>query len=503
MRTTFFLLLISACTPPIELILRPVNLTQGPTIKSIEFVGETVGDGCGKTFSGRQDIVAELPFVAPVQIPNDALNCSVQLETRLFVDAVEVGRASASLSPGQKEATLLFTLCSNGALEEQEACDDANLTDGDGCDSTCKKTGCASGVSTPGELCFFENDNLVGPAGPLQVLSEDVNGDGQPDLIAPYAASDLFGTPEAVRVFLNDGGTFESSQPITLPGIKRLTLGDIDADGDPDIIGTVKQPSLAPQVVVLLNEEGEFSLTQQSFLSAQDAGVLALGSLNGDQFPDLVYLDPAANTLNVLLATPKGGFGNQQQSFAVGAGPVALALADLDNNGKLDAVTANASGSVSVLLNDGASFVANPPLSVGGVPSALVLGDFDTTPGLDLAVVKQDNTGGNLLVFQGNEDGDFQPFGVFDAPLTLSALIAADLDLDGDLDLAFTSQIDSVIAVQFNDGNGQFDSPPDVTGGIFDTRQGPISLSVSDLNGDGVPDLVAAGKNLGVLLSNP
>src|SRR5262249_55232149 len=40
-----------------------------------------------------------------------------------------------------------------------EQCDDGNLTDGDGCDSTCRKTGCGSGVVTAGETC--DDGNLI------------------------------------------------------------------------------------------------------------------------------------------------------------------------------------------------------------------------------------------------------------------------------------------------------------------------------------------------------
>ena len=168
---------LGACAPSVDLILRPATETQGPTLTSLEFVGQSLGNGCEFSFAGSQDIAEQLPFMAPVRLPPEVQDCPVQLETRLFIGSVEVGRSSTSLSPGQKEATLLFTLCSNGSLEGLETCDDGNLIEGDGCDSTCKPTGCASGVATPGELCFAENDNLLGPASPLQVLTADFDGD--------------------------------------------------------------------------------------------------------------------------------------------------------------------------------------------------------------------------------------------------------------------------------------------------------------------------------------
>ncbi len=50
-------------------------------------------------------------------------------------------------------------MCGNGVLEAPEICDDANLVDGDGCDSNCTPTGCGNGVVTLGEEC--DDGNLV------------------------------------------------------------------------------------------------------------------------------------------------------------------------------------------------------------------------------------------------------------------------------------------------------------------------------------------------------
>jgi cysteine-rich repeat protein len=43
--------------------------------------------------------------------------------------------------------------CGNGIRTDIEACDDGNLVDGDGCDSTCKPSGCGNGVKAGAELC--------------------------------------------------------------------------------------------------------------------------------------------------------------------------------------------------------------------------------------------------------------------------------------------------------------------------------------------------------------
>jgi cysteine-rich repeat protein len=95
-------------------------------------------------------------------IPDGFELLPLHIEARAFVGTREVARGAVDVAPGNTEATIIFAVCSNGALELGEACEDGNLTDGDGCDSTCKPTGCASGVATLGELCFIDNDDLIG-----------------------------------------------------------------------------------------------------------------------------------------------------------------------------------------------------------------------------------------------------------------------------------------------------------------------------------------------------
>jgi hypothetical protein len=64
-----------------------------------------------------------------------------------------------------------------------------------------------------------------------------------------------------------------------------------------------------------------------------------------------VIANAGSNSASVLLRPE--GFG-APSGFATGGGPGALALGDLDGDGKLDVVVANrAVGTVSVLLNDG------------------------------------------------------------------------------------------------------------------------------------------------------
>ena len=65
------------------------------------------------------------------------------------------------------------TTCGNGTTEFPELCDDANLADGDGCDSNCTPTGCGNDIVTAGEQCDDGNTAAGDCCGPTCQLESD------------------------------------------------------------------------------------------------------------------------------------------------------------------------------------------------------------------------------------------------------------------------------------------------------------------------------------------
>jgi hypothetical protein len=72
---------------------------------------------------------------------------------------------------------------------------------------------------------------------------------------------------------------------------------------------------------------------------------------------------------------------------------------------------------------------------------------------------------------------------------------AADLDGDGDLDLAVLNEGDHSVAVLLNDGKGRFTLASRTPAGAA-----PTGLTVRDVNDDGRPDLVIGGEAGDVLV---
>jgi hypothetical protein len=95
-------------------------------------------------------------------------------------------------------------------------------------------------------------------------------------------------------------------------------------------------------------------------------------------------------------------------------------------------------------------------------------------------------------ILLGNGDGTFQPVKHYPAGSGPSAIAAADVNHDGNLDLIVGNSGDNKVSVLLGNGDGTFQSPKSFAVGNF-----PASIAVGDFNGDGNPDLAVANAGGG------
>ncbi len=300
----------------------------------------------------------------------------------------------------------------------------------------------------------------------------DIDGDGDVDLV-------LTGF-DGERVFRNDGsgGMTEVSLPEAPTLSSAVQLADMDGDGDLDIVSAGGR--------LLLNDgTGAFTEQLDPFPQGFAFGMpLAIADFDGDQDLDVVLL--SGLWLNsgwaqfTLAPSPIQNFFFDYASI--------LFPTDIDGDGDTDLL----SQAGHFLRNDRGSLTPVP----GVVPAPPILVADADGDGLDDLFLAPGHLDESIPIHR-NVGGAFEatPFAsVETSPDDTHRLEPVDLDGDGDLDLIATSMFDdfrSVIPRAFyNDGDGNFTI-------ATNAQEAPFLNTITDafdVDGDGDEDIVSLGS---------
>jgi len=170
--------------------------------------------------------------------------------------------------------------------------------------------------------------------------------------------------------------------------------------------------------------------------------------------------------------------------------PWSVSAADFDGDGDNDLAVSNWYGNVSILLNDGNGvFQAAGNYGSGWGSSAVFPADLDQDGDCDLAAAISGTNYDYISIYLNNGDATFQHGGNYATGKSPLSVVAADFDLDGDADLAaaINGTFADYILIFLNNGDGTFQ--PAVHYEIGDE---PWSVCSADFDGDGDDDLAAA-----------
>ena len=213
---------------------------------------------------------------------------------------------------------------------------------------------------------------------PQSIATADIDGDGDLDFLVANGASDN------VMVRLNDGlGNFSGGSTIVVGSLPfNVQTGDVDGDGDIDLLTANWGVSSTTVSVRLNNGNGTFSGGSDPVLASRPRWV-ALGDLDGDGDLDLMAANYGSNSASVRFNN--GGNFSGGAEYPTGAGPTSISAADLDGDSDLDMVVVNFnSNNVTVRLNNGAGvYGSGSTVLVGTNPNGVATADIDNDGDLD------------------------------------------------------------------------------------------------------------------------
>jgi hypothetical protein len=263
------------------------------------------------------------------------------------------------------------------------------------------------------------------PAGsaPSYLAVGDFNHDGKLDL----AVTDAF--TSMVSVFLGNGnGTFGPQTDFYANHDPQgIAVGDFNGDGKLDL--AVADETDNTVSVLMGNGNGTFATANTFAVGSGPIGI-TVGEFTNDSHEDIAVTNSGDNTIGVLLGNGDGTFAPETTFPSGGTQPYAISASDVNGDGKLDLAVVNyGSNNLAVFSGNGDGTFASPTTyATDAGPVSLAVGDLnnDSAPDVALTSLQTDNvnvslnTGGTKTTLTAAPNP-----GATTQPLTLTATVAA------------------------------------------------------------------------------
>ena len=364
-------------------------------------------------------------------------------------------------------------------------------------------------VTLPAET-FRNPYRIPTTSDPSSVIVADLNGDGLPDIVygdTPFPAGSLH------ILLAQPGGGYAPAPTIALPafvgtGCRAL---DTNRDGKQDLVCPYSNTFSGSLVTFLGNGDGTFAAPLFTSLPTSggnyfDPEIYLPSDLNSDGVLDLMVIDALNQQVYVML-----GDGNDSYTFASKiSSSVPAVVLDVNGDGKPDLVfnegpyvmLGNGDGTFAPYKSYSQTFDYNNVCTYADMDGD---GHVDAVCGYVETITGDIDGATHLIILHGNADGSFNPtpisdkvfgnhdteydgFGSFQSPLLVS-----DLNHDGIPDIiAYSADGYTVLLGQ---PNLNFSDPKHyvaATGNIGGTI---IQQQIVDINNDAQLDIVTAGTN--------
>ena len=254
-------------------------------------------------------------------------------------------------------------------------------------------------------------------------------------------------SPDVTVLLARGEGTYIDASP---PDFAPLAVADVNGDGIPD--------EITPLGVSLGVGDGSFQVPSEPIpgTGAGTSAILAAPLLAGDTTLDLAVANYDRGEVSILREAGDSRF-RLVETVTVGGHPVALAAVTEGGRTEL-AVADPTAGTVTLLLDHGSGFQVGPVFRVGLRPVALAAAELNGDGNTDIAVVEQgdESSLGAVDVLLANGDGTFRLGASIPVGAQPSAIAAADFNADGTTDLAVTNLASGDVSVLLGRRDGTF-----------------------------------------------
>ncbi len=328
-------------------------------------------------------------------------------------------------------------------------------------------------------------------AGPGALWTGDLDGDGDHDVLV---SSYITQSEDQILAFLNQGAwQFSASQSVLVPDMFNFVFHemiDVDGDGLEDIIG---YPTTSPHWRKNL---GNLQFGEPQIIA--EASAYQFCDLDGQNGLDLILVDPNGSSgYYYAHQLPGGGFTAPMQIAEFALGPfldpadIKFLLIDLNGDG-VDDLLYNASSPELLQVATGtAQGGFDPPQPYYSDPTGLVirrLTEFDRDPSNGNIGFRVDFDGSNQSIWFEPTTGLEYTTSITVTPWSYETDLiygkAIDLNADGAQDL-WTRHNEYFASIRLNDGNGSFSDLDTVSTAYYSSAD-----KLVDMDNDGDQDIV-------------
>jgi hypothetical protein len=341
---------------------------------------------------------------------------------------------------------------------------------------------------------------------PLALAIADFNHDGNPD-VAVLSSSQVVVLTTSPSDFVQGdclGAMATTTVDVGSPGAVAIAAGDLDQNSTVDIVVAVRDG------VVIVRGHADGSFTAEAALGAgTDPQAVAIVDVDGDGRADIVVGNGFGKSVSILYGSATGF--QPFVSVPVNQPVSSMAVEDFNNDSFVDVVAVSSvAGQAFPLIQNPTqprTFRDLPAVSVGVAPTAVTAGDLNDDGRPDLAVTSGGANGlGKLGTFLNQlPEDEVTPFveeALVDTGTSLGANPAAlglsDFNRDSFLDVVVANKGTDSVPFFLGNGTGSVNRVPGNCGGQGNecsSGAAPRALAIADVDGDGRPDVITANES--------